>query len=256
MPKVSVIIPTFNSAEYLYDTLESVVGQEYHNFEIIIVDGGSVDDTEKIVQKFQSYHSNVLFLKNHNDQGPAHSRLFGIQNSSGDFIAFIDSDDIWLPTKLSKQIKYMFENNLDFTFTDYVKISRHGDVISNAICGHDRNTYRQYLRRRGIANSTVVVRRSVIGDVWDDKIANTHAEDTLWWLALMKYRQVEAIRLPGSYTFYRISPQGRSRKVVKNQASIWTLYRKNLELGIFQTMCNYAGYVSDVAFRRLKSRFF
>ena len=110
--------------------------------------------------------------------------MIGIQSSVGEFIAFIDSDDMWFENKLKEQINFMLENDLDVTFTDYIKIADTGEIRSGIISGHNSNTYSQYLRRRGSANSTVIVRRSVIGNVWDDKISKSHGEDTLWWLLL------------------------------------------------------------------------
>ena len=162
---VSVIIPTFNSEKYIAETLKSVMNQTFSDFEIVVVDGGSVDATEKIVQDFKKSFPNMRFIKNTNDQGPAHSRLVGIQSSVGKFIAFIDSDDIWFNTKLETQINFMVESSLDFTFTDYVKISDNGEIRSGITSGHNSNNYRQYLRRRGIANSTVYI---IIGDIYHD----------------------------------------------------------------------------------------
>lgn len=254
--KVSVVIPTFNSEKYISETLKSVMYQNFKDFEILVVDGGSSDNTEKLVGSFKNGFPNIKFIRNTDDQGPAHSRLVGIQSSVGEFIAFIDSDDIWFENKLQKQIKFMLENDLDFTFTDYVKIADTGEIRSGVISGHNSNTYSQYLRRRGIANSTVIVRRSIISDVWDDKISKSHGEDTLWWLLLMKHKNAVAVRFPYCLTKYRIAPEGLSRKVMKNQTTVWHSYRNELRLSFLQTMFYYSGYIADVAIRRMKLKLF
>jgi teichuronic acid biosynthesis glycosyltransferase TuaG len=254
--KVSVVIPTFNSEKYISETLKSVIDQDCIDFEIVVVDGGSVDNTEKVVESFKGGFPNLRYIRNTNDQGPAHSRLVGIQSSVGEFIAFIDSDDIWFENKLEEQINFMSEKELDFTFTDYIKIADTGEIRSGIISGHNSNTYWQYLRRRGIANSTVIVRRSVIGDVWDDKISKSHGEDTLWWLLLMKHKNVLAVRFPHCLTKYRIAPEGLSRKVMKNQTTVWHSYRNELKLSFVQTVFYYTGYIADVAIRRLKLKLF
>ena len=254
--KVSVIIPTFNSEKYISETLNSVINQDFKEFEVIVVDGGSKDKTENIVQNFRTNFPNLRFLKNINDQGPAHSRLVGIKLSIGQFIAFIDSDDIWFDGKLKKQIDFMSKNALDFTFTDYLQISETGEKRSGIRSGHKSNNYKQYLRRRGIANSTVIIRRSIIGSVWDDKITKSHGEDTLWWLLLMKHKNAVAVRFPHCLTKYRIAPEGLSRKVMKNQTTVWHSYRNELGLPFFYSLINYTAYIIDVSMRRLKLKFY
>ena len=253
---MSVVIPTFNSEKYIAATLQSVISQDFHGLEIVVVDGGSTDNTKQVVESFRSSFGNLKFIKNINDQGPAHSRLVGIKSSVGRFIAFVDSDDIWFDNKLKVQISFMLKNELDFTFTDYVKISETGEIRSGVVMGHDSNTYWQYLRRRGIANSTVVVSRSLICNVWDDKISKSHGEDTLWWLLLMKHKNAVAVRVPYCLTKYRISPEGLSRKVLKNQTTVWHSYRNDLRLSFYYAIFYYLGYISDVLIRRLKLKFF
>lgn len=109
---ISVIIPTHNRANFLLNSINSVLEQEYKNFEIIIVDDFSTDNTEQIIQK--TYNSNqVLYYKLEKNVGPAQARRFGVNKSKGDYIAFLDSDDLWLPNKLSLQVEYIKSYNCD-----------------------------------------------------------------------------------------------------------------------------------------------
>lgn len=254
MTGVSVIIPTFNSSKYLEETLRSVLSQTYNDYEIIIIDGGSTDGTLNIVKNLQQSHATIKLINNKNDQGPAHSRLVGIQNATGTFVAFLDSDDLWDSNKLELQVQSMLRNSLDFTFTDYRKMTDEGVILPGIISGHDKNNFRQYLGRRGIANSTVMIRRSVIGDIWDGKISKSHGEDTLWWLLLMKFSGVSAIRIPNCLAIYRIAANGLSRKVIKNQLTVWDSYTRDLGLGKPAALFYYVSYIFDVAKRRVKYR--
>ncbi|MDA8983834.1 glycosyltransferase family 2 protein [Planktomarina temperata] len=89
---MSVVIPTFNSEKCIAATLQSVMNWDFHDLEIVVVDGGSTDNTKQVVESFRSTFGNLKFIKNINDQGPTHSRLVGIKSSVGRFIAFVDSD--------------------------------------------------------------------------------------------------------------------------------------------------------------------
>lgn len=255
MKEVSVIIPCFNAAKYISDTIQSVLRQTYDNYEIIVIDGGSTDETIKILKQFAETHPEIKIIHNENDQGPAHSRLVGINNASAEFIAFLDADDLWHRDKLEIQVSKMKLESLDFTFTDYSKITDDGIDIPGVIYGHSKNSYRQYLRRRGIANSTVIVRKSVIGDIWNDKITKSHGEDTLWWLLLMKARGIDAYRVSECLCKYRIANNGLSRKIAKNQATVWHSYRNDLELSLLQCLYYYPLYMLDVLVRRLRYKF-
>ena len=254
MRDVSVIIPCFNAAKYIADTVHSVLLQTHPNFEILIVDGGSTDGTIDILNHLAQKHPEVKIIHNSNDQGPAHSRMVGIDHASGEFIAFLDADDLWHRDKLKIQVAKMRFESLDLTFTDYTKITDDGVDLPGTMSGHNENSYRQYLRRRGIANSTVMVRKDIIGDIWSDKITKSHGEDTLWWLLLMKRKGVKAYRVNTSLCKYRIAENGLSRKVARNQATVWHSYRNDLDLTVLECLYYYPLYVLDVLIRRLRYR--
>lgn len=106
MPKVSVVIPTYNYAQYIKEAIDSVLAQTYKDYEIIVVDDGSTDDTKGTVSQ---YGPEIEYIRQEN-QGPSAAKNTGIRNSKGEYIGILDSDDLWLPSKLEKQIK-VFEAN-------------------------------------------------------------------------------------------------------------------------------------------------
>ncbi len=107
-PKVSVIIPTYNRASYLKEAVQSVLDQTYRNFELIIVDDGSTDNTEEVVASFTD--DRIRYIKKNNEGHAGKTRNVGLENARGEYIAFLDDDDVWLPEKLELQIKTMMEH--------------------------------------------------------------------------------------------------------------------------------------------------
>ena len=116
---VSVITPAFNSGRFVAETISSVLSQTYQNWELIIVDDGSTDETVKIVKSFQEKDNRIQLFENESNKGSAFSRNLALRNAKGKWIAFLDSDDVWHPEKLEKQIKFMTENNCLFSYTNY-----------------------------------------------------------------------------------------------------------------------------------------
>ena len=117
-PKVSVIIPAYNSAEFLQETINSMLNQSYQDFEIIIVDDGSIDNTRKIVQiNTQKYLNKIKYFYQKN-KGPSAARNKGIKESRGKYIAFLDADDMWLEGYLDKCLRCFVENEYDVVMTD------------------------------------------------------------------------------------------------------------------------------------------
>jgi teichuronic acid biosynthesis glycosyltransferase TuaG len=117
---VSVIMPTYNCAPYIVETIRSVQSQTYENWEIIIVDDCSTDNTESIVESIND--KRIRYFKNSKNSGAAVSRNFALREAKGRWIAFLDSDDLWAPTKLEHQLRFMVENNYAFSYHNYSEI--------------------------------------------------------------------------------------------------------------------------------------
>jgi glycosyltransferase involved in cell wall biosynthesis len=165
MTEISVIIPVYNSSEYILEALDSVFAQSFKDFEVIVVDDGSTDDTR---QKIQNYSHKIRYFYQENG-GPSKARNLGIRESTGKYIAFLDADDVWLPSKLEKQIAE-FKKNPDL-----------GMVITENSLFDERGVYRatvgksNYLMqgdlvtniflRSGVVTPTVMVRREVFDKI-------------------------------------------------------------------------------------------
>tara|TARA_B100001250_G_scaffold414037_1_gene450337 strand:- start:884 stop:1717 length:834 start_codon:yes stop_codon:yes gene_type:complete len=251
---VSIIMPSYNSEKFIKQSISSVLDQGYKNWELLIVDGMSNDSTREIIKKYQSLDSRICLIDNPNDGGPGQARNLALNYFNGDFIAFIDSDDLWTQDKLKKQLKFMVKNDFTFTYTDYKKIDENNKISNASISGHESNNFHQYLRRRGIANSSVIIRADIILEGIFDEVERMYAEDTMWWLILLKNGNV-AFALNKTLMLYRTISSSRSSNIFQNQKDVWNFYLNFLNLGILKSIYYYFLYLIDVILRRIKFKF-
>lgn len=134
---VSIITPSYNTAMYIGDTIKSVLAQTYENWEMLIVDDCSTDDTDEVVKPYLS-DQRIKYFKNEKNSGAAVSRNKALREANGRWIAFLDSDDLWLPEKLERQIDFMEKNNYAFTYTDYAEIDEGGYEKEIIVTGPSR----------------------------------------------------------------------------------------------------------------------
>jgi glycosyltransferase involved in cell wall biosynthesis len=179
---VSIISPTFNCATYIEETIRSVLAQSYSNWEMIIVDDASTDATQSIVEAFAD--ERIRYFRNPANSGAAYSRNLALRQANGRWIAFLDSDDIWAPDKLEKQIRFMEENHYDFTYTAYSVIDETSEDLGIFVGGP------KHISVAGMYNFcwpgclTVMYDASVVGliQIADIKKNNDYA----MWLKVIK----------------------------------------------------------------------
>ena len=131
---VSIVMPSYNTAEYIADSVKSVLAQTYTNWELLIVDDCSADQTDEVVMPFLS-DSRIRYLKNDRNSGAAVSRNRALREAKGKWIAFLDSDDLWNPQKLEKQIQFMEENSYHFSYTNYSEIDESSNPNGRFVTG-------------------------------------------------------------------------------------------------------------------------
>ena len=130
---VSIIMPSWNTSEYIGQSIQSIIDQTYKNWELIIVDDCSTDCTNKVVGEFND--SRIKYFKNNENIGAALTRNKALRMAKGEWIAFLDSDDLWNPLKLEKQLKFMIENNIYFSYHNYEKIDENSKPIGILVTG-------------------------------------------------------------------------------------------------------------------------
>ncbi len=137
---VSIVTPTYNCGKFITETIESVIEQTYKNWEMIIVDDCSKDNTQEIVKKYLKNDKRIKYIKFEKNQGAAIARNTAIREAKGRYIAFLDSDDLWSKDKLEKQINFMNKNNYDFTYTNYEEIDENSKLLGIRVTGPKKIT--------------------------------------------------------------------------------------------------------------------
>ena len=148
-PLISVIMPCYNMASYISDSIKSVVAQTYPHWELLIVDDASTDETVKIIESYSQTDSRIRFAIKKQNSGIADTRNQCIQMAQGQFLAFLDADDIWHPEKLEKQLGFMMEKNVGFTYSTYDWIDEDGKTLNKYINTIGNLDYETYLRNKG-----------------------------------------------------------------------------------------------------------
>jgi teichuronic acid biosynthesis glycosyltransferase TuaG len=254
MPLVSIVMPSFNSEKFIGKAIQSVIDQTYEAWELLIVDGGSLDSTVDVINSYITKDSRIILLINENDQGPAHARYKGIKKAKGEWIAFFDSDDVWLHTKLDKQVKGMLKANLDFSYTNYRKINEFGKIISKQVPVRKKYNFSECLRYRGMATFTMMIRKELLTEdiicIWK----RAGCEDMIWWTRVMKKYNISANLIGEDLARYRSAEGQLSRNFIYTLKAVWRMYINDLGLTKGKAITYYVSYFFDSLWR--KTRFY
>jgi len=246
-PEVSVVIPTFNSEQFIKESIFSALSQIGVSLDVIVVDGGSIDRTIEIVESYQKSDSRVRLLINRDDFGPAHARKTAIEASNAEFIAFLDSDDLWSMNKLRTQIDWMNSRGWDFTYCYYGRLGHGKEYIFSALKYYN---FRRNLFFRGIANFTVVIRRKLLTPDVLRFCPGYYAEDYLWWLLITK-KGTSAYLVPIYGGSYRVHENARSVNIYKNLNSVNFYLKEIFEISLILRLIIFIFYTSDVLLRKI-----
>ena len=224
-PTISIITPAYNAERTINDTIQSVLNQTFDDWELIIVDDCSTDNTPNIVKDYMSYDKRVKYFTTEcASGGPSVPRNLGIIKSKGDYIAFLDSDDLWLPNKLQEQLSFLVGHNYKFVYSNYEKISCEGKRSNRIIKGRDISTYQNTLKSCEIPCLTVLVDRKIIEN---RRFKNVGKEDYIMWLELLKSGNI-AYNTQKVHALYREAKETRSSNKFKMIYEQWNVIR-NIE---------------------------
>ena len=181
---VSIIMPAYNCADYIAESIRSVQNQSYRNWELIVADDNSTDGTVDTVRSIAADDNRIHLLETDINLGPAAARNRAINSAQGDYIAFLDSDDIWFPDKLSRQISFMEQTGYDFTYTAYEKINERSEKMGIVVSAPKSVNYSSMLYRGDpIGNLTVVYDATKLGKFYVPDIKKRN--DFALWLKMM-----------------------------------------------------------------------
>lgn len=223
---ISVIMPAYNSSKYVKEAIKSVLEQTYKNIELIIIDDASSDETVSIVRKMKLIDNRITLYVNKQNEGVSYSRNRGIKKASGEWVAFLDSDDFWHKEKLEIQLKYAEEKNLNFIFTGVSYIDEKGNGLKSTFQVPKKVSYGQLLKQNVIACSSVLIKK-VYMEKYKMENDKTH-EDFGSWLRILK-EETYAYGINKPLLIYRISANSKSGNKIK---SVLMTYKTYIYIGL------------------------
>ena len=250
MDLVSIITPSYNCSKFVVDTIEAIRAQTYTNWELLISDDCSSDNSVQVIEEYARKDSRIKLFKLEKNVGAAGARNNSIREAKGRYIAFCDSDDLWYPEKLEKQINFMKENNYAFTITNYELMSEEGGELNKFVTMPKSLSYSQYMRNTKIGCLTVVIDRDIVGDFEMPCVHIKTAEDMATWLSILK-RGYKVFALQECLAKYRLVSNSISANKFKAMKNVWRVYREVEKLNIFYCIFNFCGYAINAVKKRL-----
>lgn len=235
---VSIITPAFNAARFVEATIASVKAQTYGNWEMLVVDDCSSDNTVEIVEQESARDSRIRLIRQIQNGGPAAARNLAIAAARGRWIAFLDSDDLWLPDKIGLQLEFQRSHAAKITFTEFRRISADGLRTGHLISIPKYITYRQLLGNTAIATSTVIVDRELSGEF---RMKAMYYDDFGCWLDLLRSGDT-ALGLQRDLMRYRVVSQSVSRNKHNSALQVWHTYRAIENVGFLRAIWYFLSY--------------
>lgn len=237
---VSVIMPTYNVAPLVEASLQSVADQTVQDWELLVSDDGSTDGTQGRVEDWSHADPRIRLLTSNINQGAARARNAAIESATGRYIAFLDSDDLWKPEKLERQIAFMQERNIAFSFSSYDRIDEAGNLI-NTHHVEKPVTYRDLLKTCNIGCLTAIYDTEKLGKVYMPDIRKR--QDFGLWLRILK--MVDAAHpVPESLAQYRVRAASVSANKLSAAKYTWSVYRDVEKLGLARSAYYFAHYAA------------
>lgn len=234
---VSIIMPAYNSERYIKETIESVLKQTYKNFELIIVDDNSSDNTYEVIDKFSKIDNRIKKFKLSNNFGAAKARNLALKNSKGRFIAYLDADDIWYDEKIEKQVKFMLDNNYGFSCTSYEVIDDSGKSLNKFIIMAEELDYKGFLINNLIQTVGVIVDTQIVSRELLKMPNMRRRQDAATWLQVLK-QGYSCYGMNNILAKYRRTKGSLSSNKFKAVKGMWYLYRKVEHLSLaFSSYC-------------------
>lgn len=250
---VSIITPSYNSSKFIKETYQSIKAQSHEDWEWLITDDLSTDDSWQIIQEMATKDHRIKAVKNEINSGAAVSRNNSISRAKGEYLAFLDSDDIWLPKKLELHLNFMQQNNSPLSFTSYSLIDEESKALNTLVDTSlsGEFDYEDMLRKKATMGCcTVIVKKASFEDISMPLIRA--GQDYALWLKLLK-TGVKASIFQQPLSQYRIVSNSLSRNKYKKSLKIWQVYRNIENLNLVKASYVFAHYAVR-AFFKLNSK--
>jgi len=243
---VSIITPSYNASKFIEECIRSVLDQSYTNWELIIVDDCSSDNSCEMIRKYNDKRIQLFELDS--NVGAAEARNVAIRKAKGKYIAFLDSDDLWESQKLEKQISFMQTEDIAFSFSTYQPMSEDGSKLYLIIHAPKIVTYYSYLKNTIIGCLTVVIDREKTGYFEMPNIRSSH--DMALWLLIMR-RGFDAYGLDENLARYRIVSTSNTASKWRAAKDVWKVYREIEKLSFFYSSWCFLNYAFNAFVKRI-----
>ena len=232
---IDIIMPNYNKDKFIKEAIDSVINQDYKNWRLIVIDGASTDNSEKILKEFEKNFDNIKVIYLKKKKSTAFSRNLGIRLSKSEYIAFLDSDDYWPYNKLTEQISFMKKFNFNFTYTDYIPFifKDNKKIYKKKIIPPNSFTYSKFINDTSIATSSMIIKRLTIGKI---KCPNVKVlEDYPFKCKILKTQSI-ANKLNQDLLFYRISKNSLQSKKLRSVYWLWYINKKYNRLSLLKNI--------------------
>lgn len=235
---VSVIMPIYNAEKYLAETLNSIFVQDYNNIEIVLVDDCSKDNSATMIDDFKRKYPEIVYYLQEKNMGAGAARNKALELARGQYVAFLDSDDIWMPNKISRQIKLMKGKNSPFSYTAIEMMDENSQTIKGKRSIKETCDYKYLLHNTIIATSSTVVDRTVLGDF--RMSLRRGGQDYATWLMLLRGGAV-ACGINEALVRYRVASGSLSSNKFKSIKQVWEIQTQDEKINkvsaAFHVMC-------------------
>lgn len=248
-PAVSVIMPAYNCEKYIEDAIRSVMAQTFTDWELIVLDDGSSDSTLEIIERLASEDDRIKLLPNEKNMGVAKTRNRGIDNSRGDYVALLDSDDIWHSEKLEKQLEKMQSNGADISYCSYAIIDSEGVRVKKDYTVPETTDFKALLKENYIGCSTVILSRKALEK--HRFLTDYYHEDYVLWLDLLR-EGAKAVGCSETLAKWRLIRNSRSFDKRRSATHRWDIYRNHLHFSRAYSLRLFAAYVFNGVKKYLK----
>lgn len=241
LPLVSVIMPAYNASGFIEAAIRSVLSQTYENWELLVIDDCSTDNTCQIVEALALQDDRIRLFPNKENQGVAKARNRGFDLCRGDYVALLDSDDFWFPTKLEKQVCAALQTQSDIIYCSYSMIDREGRSICEDFIVPESTDYDSFLVQSVISCSTALLSRSVY--TRHRFPTDYYHEDFILWVRLLRDGYT-AHGISEVLAGYRLMEGTRSSDKVRSAINRWKIYRDYLKLPYAKSLVLIAKYAT------------
>lgn len=236
---VSVVMPVYNASKYLDETIQSVLNQTYENFELIMIDDCSKDNSLEIARRYEAQDPRVRVIAGETNQGVARVRNRGILEAKGEYIALLDSDDVWVDTKIERQVRLLESEGAEIAYCSYDFIDENSNEVLKPFIVPETTNYKKMLASSVISCSTALI---------DSQLLKAHPfkpefyhEDYVLWMELLAL-PAKAVGDPTVLAHYRQVTGSRSNNKKNAAIQRWKTYREALELGFIESVVAFVAY--------------